>query len=115
MCNQQFNGIFLHHRPYFGKEKQSEIFKGRIHKYIKTLINYKKYFAYSPPHIIWGKHNDSQMVPAPCDEMHSCDSQMSPASCDEMHDCDSQMADCDEMHACDSQMIGNCNEMHKCI
>eukprot|EP00483_Globobulimina_turgida_P001784 UN01786 len=27
MCNKQFDGIFLHHRPYFGKEKQSDVFK----------------------------------------------------------------------------------------
>jgi len=111
MCNKQFNGIFLHHRPYFGAEKQSTIYKHRINKYKKTLIDYKNYFGYYPPNIIWGKHD--KPAPAPCDEMHACDSLMM-ADC-QMHACDSEMiANCDEMHACDSLMMADCEEMHQC-
>lgn len=130
MCNKQFNGKFLHHRPYFGAEKESNIFKFRINKYKKTLADYYNYFGHYPPANIWGKYQhydehsnmtaDCQMhscdsdIMASCDEMHACDSHMV-ADCNEMHACDSYMtADCEEMHQCDSHMIASCDEMHAC-
>ena len=109
MCNQQFDGKFLHHRPYFGKEKESDKFKNRINKYTKTLRDYYTYFGYHPPKNVWGRVHGS------CDEMHQCDGDMVADCDDEMHTCDGDMvANCDEMHTCDGDMIANCDEMHTC-
>mmetsp|Transcript_1029 Transcript_1029/g.1520 ORF Transcript_1029/g.1520 Transcript_1029/m.1520 type:complete len:269 (+) Transcript_1029:102-908(+) len=103
MCNQQF-GKFLHHRPFFGQEKQAKAYKSRhINKYKRTLRDYYRYFGYYPPNMIWATNKFSNLNSvADCDEMHTCDANMALLhDCDEMHACDAAAADC-QMHACDS-------------